>query len=67
MIDISNKYVTIEQHDKAIQKQLKVIKKLQKRVKTEQRQKNQLASQLKRSYNQVNNQNSGKLSEGEKR
>ncbi|MEI5991232.1 hypothetical protein [Enterococcus crotali] len=42
-----------EQQDKAIKKQLKVIEKLQKRVKAEQRQKNLLASQLKRSLQQL--------------
>ncbi|WP_086314037.1 hypothetical protein A5821_001606 [Enterococcus sp. 7F3_DIV0205] len=41
--------VSFEQQDKAIKKQLKIIRKLQKRVKEEQRRKNQLASQLKRS------------------
>lgn len=44
---------TFEQQDKAIKKQLKVIEKLQKRVKAEQRQKNLLASQLKRSLQQL--------------
>ncbi|OEG11505.1 hypothetical protein BCR21_09430 [Enterococcus ureasiticus] len=48
-----NKPVSFEQYDKANKNQLKVIKKLQKRVKAEQKRKNQLASQLKRSLKQV--------------
>ncbi|EOH93404.1 hypothetical protein UAW_02652 [Enterococcus haemoperoxidus ATCC BAA-382] len=40
--------VTFEQQDKAIKQQLKIIEKLQRRVKAEQRRKNQLASQLKK-------------------
>ncbi|WP_242551023.1 MULTISPECIES: hypothetical protein [Enterococcus] len=43
-----NQYFTFEQQNQAIKKQLKVIGKLQKRVKAEQRRKNQLASQLKK-------------------
>lgn len=45
--------MTFEQQDKTNKNQLKAIKKLQKRVKVEQRRKNQLASQLKRSLKQV--------------
>ncbi|MGX7244118.1 hypothetical protein ACWOC1_04655 [Enterococcus quebecensis] len=45
--------LTFEQQDKTIRKQLKVIKKLQKRVREEQRRKNQLASQLQRTFQQV--------------
>lgn len=44
---------TFQQQDKAIKKQLKVIKKLQKRVRAEQRQKIQLTAQLKRSQYQL--------------
>ncbi|WP_348920754.1 hypothetical protein [Enterococcus rotai] len=44
----SNEHLTFEQQDKAIKQQLKVINKLQRRVKAEQRRKNQLASQLKK-------------------
>ncbi len=40
--------LTFEQQDKAIKQQLKIIEKLQRRVKAEQRRKNQLASQLKK-------------------
>ncbi|MBP2098310.1 hypothetical protein [Enterococcus rivorum] len=42
-----------QQQDKTIKKQLQIIKKLQKRVHEEQRRKNQLASQLKRSLNYI--------------
>jgi len=48
-VALQNKmYVTFEQQDKAIKQQLKIIEKLQRRVKAEQRRKNQLASQLKK-------------------
>ncbi|ALS37245.1 hypothetical protein ATZ35_08765 [Enterococcus rotai] len=48
-VALQNKmYLTFEQQDKAIKQQLKVIEKLQRRVKAEQRRKNQLASQLKK-------------------
>ena len=50
----NNEQLTFEQQDKAIKKQLKVIEKLQKRVKAEQRRKNQLASQLKELRQQQN-------------
>ncbi|MFD1900453.1 hypothetical protein [Enterococcus termitis] len=45
--------VSLTQQDKARIKQLKVIKKLQKRVKAEQRKRHQLASQLKRSQQKI--------------
>lgn len=45
--------ISLMQQDKAIKKHLKVIKKLQKRVHAEQRKKNQLASQLKRSQHRI--------------
>jgi septal ring factor EnvC (AmiA/AmiB activator) len=45
--------VSLTQQDKARIKQLKVIKKLQKRVKEEQRKRHQLASQLKRSQQKI--------------
>lgn len=44
----NKRYLTFEQQDKAIKQQLKIIEKLQRRVKAEQRRKNQLASQLKK-------------------
>ncbi len=48
-VALQNKmYLTFEQQDKAIKQQLKIIEKLQRRVKAEQRRKNQLASQLKK-------------------
>ncbi|WP_258379358.1 hypothetical protein [Enterococcus plantarum] len=49
-----SQHITFEQQDQAIKKQLKVIGKLQKRVKAEQRRKNQLASQLKELKQQQN-------------
>lgn len=48
-VALQNKmHLTFEQQDKAIEQQLKIIEKLQRRVKAEQRRKNQLASQLKK-------------------
>ncbi|WP_461744862.1 hypothetical protein [Enterococcus sp. LJL99] len=53
MMDHSFIKTILEQKDRTIYRQEKVIKKLQKRVKEEQRKKNQLVSQLKRSLNKL--------------